>query len=98
MIQINDMFRLRQWKSRNLGYSLWWLEEWQPSPYSAQGRWRAITDRLGADSMDALLERMQCPAKPHEVFRKAAGIPGPGWSFETAGAQRRNYPSEKVHP
>ena len=71
MIQINDMFRLRRWKSRDLGYSLWWLEEWEPG-HTIQGRWTPITRRLDSDAMDKLLERMRCPAKPHAQFREAA--------------------------
>lgn len=89
MIQINDMFRLQQWTSRNMGYSLWWLEEWTPSPHSLQGRWSAITKKLGRDSMDALLERTQCPSKPHAMFREAAGIKGTEKNFHDAGDAER---------
>jgi hypothetical protein len=69
MIQINDMFRLQQTKVLPLGYMIWHVEEWQPSPHSVAGRWHRVTDKLSHDAMDGLLERMQCPVKPREEFR-----------------------------
>jgi hypothetical protein len=72
MIEINDMFRLRQytnyWK-----VVTWVLEEWQPTTYGPQGRWKAISKRLSADQMDALLEQRVCPQQAHEQFRAAMG-------------------------
>ncbi len=66
LIQINDTFRLRyhkgQWSTQ------FWLEEWKPTE-RIRGRWRPITKRLYADSMDQMLERMRCPAKAHDEFR-----------------------------
>ena len=68
MIQINDMFRLRLTHQSHWNTKLWHLEEWTPTE-RIQGRWQRVTKRLDRASMDRLLERMQCPAKPLEQFR-----------------------------
>jgi hypothetical protein len=98
VIQINDMFRLQQTRVSNWGYTLWWLEEWQPTPYDTRGRWRAITAQLGTDSMDALLERMQCPVKAQAAFREAAGIAGPSGGLSRAGGAERSISLETAPP
>jgi hypothetical protein len=71
MIPINDMFRLAS-ASNWRGDTCWYLQEWQPSPYSVEGRWHRVTDKLSHDAMDGLLERMQCPAKARDKFRAMA--------------------------
>ena len=69
MIQINDMFRLQSATASHWGYTLWTVEEWQPSPNSVEGRWHRVSDKLSHDAMDGLLERMQCPVKARDEFR-----------------------------
>ena len=68
MIQINDMFRLCQTKQTCWNLTVWHLEEWTPTD-RIQGRWQRVSKRLDSDSMDRLLEQMQCPVKARDKFR-----------------------------
>jgi hypothetical protein len=76
VVEINDMFRLVE-VVNPYQCRFWVLQEWEPSPYREQGRWKPVTKRMDAQQTDRMLERMQCPSDAQARFRAAAGVAYP---------------------